>query len=126
MCTPIAYALSWPERMDSPGKKLDIEQFTTLTFRQPDFDKFPSLAYAYKCLELGQNACIALNAANEVAVAMFLDGSLSFGDIMKCISYAVDELYSDISSYPLKTIEDIEKLDDTVRNAVTNFTNTLT
>ncbi len=126
MCTPIAYALSWPERMDTPGKTLNLEQLTNLTFRQPDFDKFPSLAYAYKCLELGQHACIAMNAANEVAVETFLNGAISFGDIMKCVSYAVDELYSDISSYPLKTIEDIEKLDDTVRNAVRKFTNTLT
>lgn len=125
MCTPIAYALAWPERMDSPGEKINLDVLSNLTFQQPDFQKFPALSYAYKCLDMGQHACIAMNAANEVAVEHFLNGKISFKDIIRCVSYAVDDLYPDISHLSLKTIEDIEKLDNTVRNAVDNFTNTL-
>lgn len=118
MRTPIAYALAWPKRMESAGKKLDLTILSELTFQQPDFDQFPALHYAYKCIELGQGACIALNAANEVAVDLFLRKKIGFLDIMKSVAYAVDEFYPEISSIPLKTVEDIEKLDNTVRQAV--------
>ncbi|PCJ01202.1 MAG: 1-deoxy-D-xylulose-5-phosphate reductoisomerase [Alphaproteobacteria bacterium] len=121
MRTPIAYALAWPQRMDSAGNKLDLKTLSELTFQQPDFEKFPALSYAYKCIKLGQGACIALNAANEVAVDQFLNGKIGFSDIMKSVAYAVDEFYPEISTIALKTVEDIEELDNTVRQAVERY-----
>ena len=121
MRTPIAYALAWPQRMDSAGDKLDLKTLSELTFQQPDFEKFPALSYAYKCIKLGQGACIALNAANEVAVDQFLNGKIGFSDIMKNVAYAVDEFYPEISTIALKTVEDIEELDNTVRQAVERY-----
>lgn len=121
MRTPIAYALAWPQRMDSAGDKLDLKTLSELTFQQPDFEKFPALSYAYKCIRLGQGACIALNAANEVAVDQFLNGKIGFSDIMKSVAYAVDEFYPEISTIALKTVEDIEELDNTVRQAIEHY-----
>ncbi|PCI56293.1 MAG: 1-deoxy-D-xylulose-5-phosphate reductoisomerase [Alphaproteobacteria bacterium] len=121
MRTPIAYALAWPQRMDSAGNKLDLKTLSELTFQQPDFEKFPALSYAYKCVKLGQGACITLNAANEVAVDQFLNGKIGFADIMKSVAYAVDEFYPEISTITLKTVEDIEELDNTVRQAVERY-----
>lgn len=121
MRTPIAYALAWPQRMDSAGNKLDLKSLSELTFLQPDCEKFPALSYAYKCIKLGQGACIALNAANEVAVDQFLNGKIGFSDIMNSVSYAIDEFYPEISTIALKTVEDIEKLDNTVRQAVERY-----
>lgn len=124
MRTPIAYALAWPERMGSAGKKLNLNDLTQLTFKEPDFDKFPALRYAYKCSNLGQAACITLNAANEVAVDLFLRKKIGFSGIMQSVSYAVDEFYPKISDITLKTVEDIEELDNTVRHAVERFNQT--
>ena len=121
MRTPIAYALSWPDRLERGGDKLDIHEMSQLTFERPDTDKFPAISYAYKCLSLGQAACIAFNAANEVAVASFLNNEISFGDIMVCNTHAVDVLYPKHKETALKTIEDIEDLDHTIRHAIQEF-----
>ncbi len=118
MRTPIAYALGYPKRIESAGDRLDFTKLSKLNFITPDFDKFPALLYAYKCLNMGQGACIALNAANEVAVDWFLSNKITFEDIIKIVSYAVDELYPEIKINSLKTIEDIENLDNTVRLAI--------
>lgn len=126
MRTPIAYALGWPERINSAGKKLDLTALSTLTFQQPDFDRFPALSYAYKCLKLGQGACVVMNAANEIAVAKFLNNEIGFGDIMSCVAYAVDDLYPKMDQKKLKTVEEIVELDNIVREAVTLFANDLT
>ena len=124
MRTPIAYALAWPERIESGGQKLDVKTLSKLEFIAPDFNKFPALKYAYKCLELGQAACVMMNAANEVAVAAFLDNKIGFGDIMKSVAYAIDVLYKDFSDFPLKTVEDIENLDNTTRLSIIKFVET--
>ena len=121
MRTPIAYALSWPERLEHGGDILDLNQISQLTFERPDTDKFPAITYAYKCLSLGQAACIAFNAANEVAVASFLNNEIPFGDIMACNTHAVDVLYPKHKETALKTIEDIEDLDHTIRHAIKEF-----
>ncbi len=121
MRTPIAYALGYPARIDSGGDKINTKIMGNLTFAQPDFDKFPALKYAYKCLEMGQGACIAMNAANEVAVDLFLQNKIGFLDIIKLVSYAVDELSFDISTARLKTIEKIEELDSAVRLAIKDY-----
>ncbi len=81
MRIPIAYALGWPERMPSPAEGLDLARFRTLDFEEPDFKRFPSLELAREALSAGGGASIVLNAANEVAVAAFLDGQIGFADI---------------------------------------------
>ncbi len=123
MRVPIASALGWPDRIESGVDKLDFSKLSQLDFKSPDFDKFPALRYAYKCLELGQGACVVLNAANEIAVAAFLGGKIKFGDIMKLIAYAIDEFYPTISSSSLITIEDVEELDNNTRLAIQNRIN---
>lgn len=121
MRTPIASALAWPDRLDKGGDILDIHALSNLSFEKPDLDKFPAIKYAYKCLALGQAACIAFNAANEVTVEAFLNNKISFGDIMKCISNALDVIHPDLPKTSLKTVEEIEKLDNIVRDATNDF-----
>ncbi len=78
MRTPIAYALAWPERIDAGVAALDLFKIGHLDFFAPDFDRFPCLRLAYDVLESGGTAPAILNAANEVAVAAFLDRKLPF------------------------------------------------
>ena len=121
MRTPIAYAFAWPNRIDNGGDKLDVQKLSNLTFQPPDFERFQALAYAYKCIDLGGGACIALNAANEIAVELFLNEKIQFGQIIECVGYAVDELYPALNNKMPKTVEDIEELDKTVRRSVLHF-----
>jgi 1-deoxy-D-xylulose-5-phosphate reductoisomerase len=85
MRLPIQYALTYPERVESGLPPLDLGSPLTLDFHPPDLERFPCLALAYRALELGGTAPAALNAANEVAVAAFLDeriGFLSIADVL--------------------------------------------
>ncbi len=81
MRTPIAYALAYPERIDAGVPPLDLFQIARLDFEAPDFSRFPCLELAYAALSAGGTAPAILNAANEVAVAAFLDRRLSFTGI---------------------------------------------
>ncbi len=78
MRTPIAYALAWPERIAAGVEPLDLFKVARLDFHAPDFERFRCLQLAYDVLREGGTAPAILNAANEVAVASFLDGALSF------------------------------------------------
>jgi len=78
MRTPIAHALGWPERIDSGVESLDLVAIGQLGFEAPDLARFPSLRLAREAAEAGGTAPAVLNAANEVAVAAFLDGRLNF------------------------------------------------
>ena len=71
---PIAYALSYPERLSGVSPSLDLAQVGTLTFEEPDLDRFPCLAYAFDALKAGGSMPAVLSAANEVAVKYFLAG----------------------------------------------------
>jgi len=122
MRTPITYALSWPDRTESSGDKLDISSVCDLHFENPDFEQFPCLSFAYECLERGQAACVALNAANEVAVADFLDDRIGFLDIQDAIRHALDTFEDLHSIKTLKTVEKIEELDKTVREITQGYT----
>lgn len=75
---PIAYALSWPERLDGGSPRLDLAQMGSLTFYKPDTDKFPALKLCYKALKIGGTAPCVLSAANELAVEAFLAGKIGF------------------------------------------------
>ena len=83
MRTPIAYALGWPERIESPVKKLDFTQMPPLTFTRPDENKFPALRLARQALRAGQGATCVMNAANEIAVYAFLARKIGFLDIAR-------------------------------------------
>ena len=78
MRTPISYGLGFPERLDSGVGPLDLTRLGRLDFEKPDLARFPCLALAFAALRAGQGACIALNAANEVAVEAFLAGRLGY------------------------------------------------
>ncbi|HTH39469.1 MAG TPA: 1-deoxy-D-xylulose-5-phosphate reductoisomerase [Rhodocyclaceae bacterium] len=92
MRTPIAHALAYPDRIESGVASLDLFAIAQLNFEQPDFERFPCLALAYQALRAGGNAPAVLNAANEEAVAAFLDGHLPFMTISCVIETALQEV----------------------------------
>lgn len=81
MRVPIAYGLSWPRRIDSGAEALDFTRMSALTFERPDPTRFPGLFLAWEALDAVPGTTAVLNAANEVAVASFLDGRLRFDQI---------------------------------------------
>lgn len=112
MKTPIAYALSAPQRIESGSSRLDFTKLSSLTFTTPDTKRFPCLALAWEGLRRGGGSCAVLNAANEIAVAKFLAGKHGFYDIPRMIESAMNQF---ASSSP-HTIEEILELDYEVRN----------
>jgi 1-deoxy-D-xylulose-5-phosphate reductoisomerase len=92
MRTPIAHALAYPERIASGVAQLDIAQIGMLQFERPDFNRFPCLALAFDALRAGGTAPALLNAANEAAVAAFLDLRIGFRQIDRVIAQVMDEL----------------------------------
>jgi len=119
MKTPIAYALGWPDRIKTPGERLDFSSVLQLNFEQPNVEKFPALTLAYKCLELGPEACLTLNAANEVAVNAFLNKEIDFPAILEAISFALGHV-PDIS---LQDIDSVEESDEAVRQITKSYLN---
>jgi len=95
MRTPIACAFAWPDRLPWPAPKLDLVASGALTFEAPDLDLFPSLAIAKSALAAGGYAPAAMNAANEVAVAAFLDRKIGFLDISRVVAETLDHMQSD-------------------------------
>lgn len=95
MRTPIAYCLGLPERIDSGVGDLDFDALSALTFQKPDFDRFPCLKLAYEAMNAGGAAPCVLNAANEAAVAAFLDGQIKFTDIAKTVAHCLAQDFSD-------------------------------
>lgn len=95
MRTPIAYCLGLPERIDSGVGELDFGALSALTFQKPDFDRFPCLKLAYQAMNAGGAAPCVLNAANEVAVAAFLDKCIKFTDIAKVVAHCLAQDFSD-------------------------------
>ena len=90
MRTPIAYCLGFPDRIDSGSAALDFTRMGALSFEAPDLGRFPCLRLAFEALDAGQAASIILNAANELAVAAFLERSLPFTAIADVISATLD------------------------------------
>lgn len=89
MRTPIAYAIGWPKRMAAPVERLDFTKISQLTFFAPDTTRFPSLRLAREALEAGGQAPCVLNAANEIAVAAFLEEQIAFLDIPRVVEQAL-------------------------------------
>ena len=90
MRTPIAHALAWPERIDSGVRALDLFEIARLSFERPDFARFPCLELAYRALREGGSGPAVLNAANEEAVAAFLDGRIGFRGIADVIAATLE------------------------------------
>jgi len=107
MRTPIAYALGFPERIGSGSPRLDLLQSGPLQFEAPDQEQFPCLRLAYQALRDGPASCIALNAANEVAVDSFLNRELPFARIPAVIQ----EVLAACSTAPPDSIEAVIELD---------------
>jgi 1-deoxy-D-xylulose-5-phosphate reductoisomerase len=100
MCTPIAHALAWPERIDAGVAPLDLFAVQSLHFEAPDMDRFPCLRLAKEAIDLGGTVPTVLNAANEVAVAAFLDGKIRFNQIPHLISHVITQL-------PMSSVHDL-------------------
>ena len=100
---PIAYALSWPERLDGGSPRLDLAQMGSLTFYKPDTDKFPALKLCYKALKIGGTAPCVLSAANEIAVEAFLAGKIGF----MMIANIVERVLSLHKAVELKEIQQV-------------------
>jgi len=91
MRVPIAYALSYPERIATGVPSPDFVKMGALTFREPDLEKFPCLALAMEACRAGNTFPAVLNAANEVAVHAFLNHQIGFGQIGKIVEDAMGE-----------------------------------
>ena len=91
MRTPIAYALGWPERIEAGVEEVDFFDVARLDFEAPNFERFPCLKFAYDAHETGGYASIALNAANEVAVASFLNKQINFTEIPQLIENVLEQ-----------------------------------
>jgi 1-deoxy-D-xylulose-5-phosphate reductoisomerase len=107
MRLPIQYAFSYPERWDAPVPLLDLTRCGTLEFHEPAWDDFPCLRLAYRALEAERSLPVVLNAANEIAVAAFLNGCLGFTDIPRVISATMDAH----GPQPADTLAAIRKVD---------------
>ena len=114
MRIPIAYALAWPERLETPAQRLDLPAVARLDFEAPDLMRFPALRLAREALEQGGAAPIVLNAANEVAVASFLAQRIGFPDIVQIVGGALDEL--DFAAPT--SIDDVLEIDRSTRSRV--------
>ena len=92
MRTPIACAFAWPDRLAWPAPKLDLAAIGQLTFQAPDPERFPALGVARTALALGDGATTAFNAANEAAVAAFLDHRIGFLDIAAAVAETLERM----------------------------------
>jgi len=114
MKVPIAYALSYPERLPLDLPPLDLCALGSLTFEPPDFKRFPCLSLAYEALRQGGTSPAVLNAANEIAVEAFLEGKIAFLDIPRLIRSVLE----DIPVGSAKSIEEIVEADRKGREMV--------
>lgn len=117
MRTPIAYALGYPDRLDSGVSALDLMKIARLDFEAPDMVRFPCLRLAYEALKRGDTAPAILNAANEVAVAAFLEQNISFMDIPRMI----EAVLASADILPVSTLDSVIAADAAAREAATEW-----
>ena len=116
MKLPILYCLSWPERLETPWRRLDLTELGQLTFRAPDPAKYPCMDLAYAAGRAGGTMPAVLNAANEQAVALFLEERIHFLDIPKLIEAACDRHRNDLKAQP--SLDDVLAVDQWARRFV--------
>ena len=117
MKLPIQYALTFPERWDCPSPKLDFTATMKLDFEPPDFDRFPALTLGYEVARAGGTTGAVLNAANEAAVAGFLEGQLRFTEIVPACRAVLQNHHYD----PSPTLAQLLKLDAWAREEVSKW-----
>ncbi len=121
MRIPIAHALAWPERFDSGAEPLDLFSVKRLDFEEADEKRFPCLKLAYQAVEAGDNMPAVLNAANEVAVASFLDRRIHYTDIVNVIDYCLNHAAWNAAD----SLELVLETDSRVRKSATDFISTI-
>lgn len=116
MRLPILYTLSWPERIYTDWERLDLVKAGNLTFREPDHQKYPCMRLAYAAGRAAGSMPAVLNAANEQAVALFLEEKIRFLDIPRCIEWVCDRHQHDNRQHP--SLDDILSADQWARQEV--------
>ncbi|WP_438978681.1 1-deoxy-D-xylulose-5-phosphate reductoisomerase [Polynucleobacter sp.] len=117
MRTPIAYGLAWPERIDAGVAPLNLTQLTGLSFTEPNFAQFPCLSLAFAAAKTGGTAPTVLNAANEIAVAAFLDEGLPYLSIPDVVDHCLNTLSPVVAS----SLEVILEADARARHTANQF-----
>jgi 1-deoxy-D-xylulose-5-phosphate reductoisomerase len=115
MRTPIAHCLGWPARISGPAAPLDLARIGQLTFEAPDFERFPALRLAYDALRTGSGATTVYNAANEVAVAAFIDQKIRFGAIARLVEATMGQWIRSGNLAPLNSADDAIAVDHNAR-----------
>ena len=121
MRTPIAYALGFPDRIQAPCDRLDWQKLFTLTFEAPDMETFPALRIAREVLAEGGSAPIVMNAANEIAVAQFLENKIGFLNI----SAVVENSLSKFKHRRPRTLSDVHSIDTEARRVTATVIDTM-
>lgn len=116
MRIPIAHCLAWPERIDGPAERLNLARIGNLAFEAPDTDRFPALAIARRVLEAGGATATVFNAANEIAVASFVDRKLGFTGIAALVEATIDAAERRNATDEPETIEDALAVDHIARS----------
>ncbi len=111
MRIPLAYAMAWPERIATPAARLDLAAIARLDFEAPDFERFPCLKLAWDALRAGGSAPAILNAANEVAVAAFIAGTVGFLDIDAIVAATLAR----VASGPVGSLDEVVAIDGAAR-----------
>ena len=119
MRVPIAYGLSFPERIESGASQLDFATLSALTFETPDFERCPGLALAWETLRSAEGSTTVLNAANETAVAAFLTGAIRFDQIHSVIAEALERV--DLRASGSDSIEALLDVDHRARRQASQF-----
>ncbi|EOQ73094.1 1-deoxy-D-xylulose-5-phosphate reductoisomerase [Acinetobacter pittii] len=117
MCTPIAHALAWPERLQTSVPALDLFEYSQLNFQAPDIQKFPALDLARQAMRAGGLAPTILNAANEVAVAAFLKEKIGFTNIPQVVEHTLQKLENSVAD----NIESILNKDEVARQVAQQY-----
>ncbi len=123
MRLPLLYALSWPDRIYTDWERLDLVKAGSLTFREPDHHKYPCMQLAYAAGRAGGSMPAVLNAANEQAVALFLEEKIQYLDIARCIEHVCDRHQAD--NCPNPSLDDIIAADRWARQAVLEVSQSL-
>ncbi|MEP2944063.1 MAG: 1-deoxy-D-xylulose-5-phosphate reductoisomerase [Hyphomicrobiales bacterium] len=122
MRTPIAHCMGHPERISAPVERLNLAKLGSLTFEEPDYDRFPMLGLALEALVKGDIATNLLNAANEIAVHQFLNNGLSFYGMSDLVANVLDEgLKNFSSSQSIESLEEAIEVDHFARNKGFDF-----
>lgn len=108
MCTPIAHALAWPDRIETDVNRMDLAKLAQLDFEAPDDERFPALNLARMASRAGALGTSVFNAANEYAGLAFLNGNCGFLDISELVRYALEKALDKIDAEMPRSVESIE------------------